>query len=481
MCGVVGIWNWRRPAAADTYVALKALQHRGKESAGITSFDGNSIFSHVGMGEIPQALPPGSLAFLPGKVAIGHTRYSTTGGSSAENAQPVRGFFRGQEFFVGHNGNLINTRELLYETKPHGFRLDAECSDTRVIAALISSSRKREFKEAVAEVLQKLRGAFNLIFLFEGEVVAVRDAFGFHPLQLGEREEGFITASESCVFDHLGAKFVKDIAPGEVIVIDSKGNIESITWDKNGSLHIDIFEYIYFSRPDSVVHGVEAGAARYLMGRFLADEHPVEADVIIPIPDSGNEAALGYYERMLERGSTAKFRPWALFRPHTVSRTFIEPVAALRREYLRLKFNPRPTQLKGLRVAAIDDSMVRGTTEEVLSGLFWAAGVKELYSLKASPVYMHEDIYGIDTYRIKRELIGKECGGDVNKILAELKRRIKNHYRGCKLPTYLGYLSLDATIRAVLEAQGNSQELDDNSFYTGPFTGIYPAGKGDFK
>lgn len=475
MCGIAGIYNDKRPVAPDIYVALMALQHRGKESAGIVVSEGERLFAHIGMGEVPQVFLPGSLSSLQGAVGLGHTRYSTTGESDLLNAQPVRGFFHGREFFVAHNGNLINTSELLREANLSGASLGRECSDTRVIAALLSVSKRSTFEEAILEILPKLRGAFNLIFLFGGVLYALRDPFGFHPLQLGEREDGFLVASESCTFDHLGAALVRDIQPGEIVVIDENGPRPFLFTDQT-RLKIDIFEYIYFLRPDSVVHGTEAGEARYWMGRFLADEHPVDVDVIIPIPDSGNEAALGYYERMIEKGSRARFLPWALFRPHTVSRTFIEPIAALRKEYLRLKFNPRPSQLRGMRVATVDDSLVRGTTEEFGDELFWSIGVRELHSLKASPVYAHEDIYGIDTYRIARELIGKECEGNVERIAQELRRRT-----GLVFPTSLGYLSLEATIRAVLRARQRGSDLDEDTFYMAQFTGDYPAGKGDFE
>lgn len=475
MCGIVGIYNQKRGVAPELYFALMFLQHRGKESAGIVTFDSGRVSAHIGMGEVPQVFLPGSLVGLSGRVGIAHTRYSTTGASDVENAQPVRGFFHGQEFFVAHNGNLVNVKELLYESGLKEEDLGRGCSDTRVIAALISRSGRSTFKEAIEETLPKLKGAFNLLFLFEGRLYAVRDPFGFHPLQLGSRHGDFFVASESCVFDQLGGTLVRDIRPGEMVIIDEEG-VHSLFFTDRTSLKMDIFEYIYFLRPDSVVEEVEAGLARYWMGRFLADEHPMDVDIISPIPDSGNEAALGYYERMLEKGFRGRFLPWALFRPHTVSRTFIEPVKELRKEYLRLKFNPRPSQLSGMRVATIDDSLVRGTTEEVLCELFSQAGVSELHSLKASPMYLHEDVYGIDTYRVRDELIAKECRGNLERITEELRRRT-----GLGFPTSLSYLSLDATIRAVLRARRQGSLLGENTFYTAQFTGEYPAGKGDFE
>jgi amidophosphoribosyltransferase len=475
MCGIVGIYNQKREVAPELYFALMFLQHRGKESAGIVTFDSGRILAHIGMGEVPQVFTLGSLSGLSGRVGIAHTRYSTTGSSDIGNAQPIRGFFHGREFFVGHNGNLVNVKELLKEVDLSEKDLGEGCSDTRVIAALISFSKRSTFEEAILETLVKLKGAFNLIFLFDGKLYAIRDPFGFHPLQLGQRREDFFVASESCVFDQLGGVLVRDIRPGEMLIID-EGGVRPLFFTERTSLKIDIFEYIYFLRPDSVVEGAEAGLARYWMGRFLADEHPMDVDIITPIPDSGNEAALGYYERMREKGFHGRFLPWALFRPHTVSRTFIEPVKELRKEYLRLKFNPRPFQLRGMRVAAVDDSLVRGTTEEVLAGLFSQAGVSELHSLKASPMYLNEDIYGIDTYRVRDELIAKECGGDLERITEELRKRA-----GLRFPTSLSYLSLGATVRAVLQARQPGSLLNEHTFYAAQFTGEYPAGKGDFE
>lgn len=480
MCGIVGIFNEDRPVAPELYFALMALQHRGKESAGIVTQDRQRSYLRVGMGEVPQVFLPGTIESFRGYIGIGQTRYSTTGESTILNAQPIEGKFRGKKLFAAHNGNLVNTSALRKELTYKGLdtELEEECSDTKIIVALLASSPRRDFQDALLDLLPRLQGSFNLIILSQNKLFAVRDRFGFHPLQLGERPQGSVIASESCVFDLLGARFVKDIQPGEFIVADRNG-VRSFMWCDQPQLKIDIFEYIYFLRPDSVVHGVEAGEARYWMGRLLADEHPIfDADLIIPVPDSGNEAALGYYERMLENGFTGKFRPWANFRPHTVGRTFIEPVKDLRKKYLRIKFNPRPRQLQGTRVVMVDDSLVRGITEEVVGELLWEAGVKDLYSLKASPPYLHKDIYGIDTYRIAHELIAPDCKGDIERIRKEIICRRGEPSNN--LPTYLGYLSLEATIRAVLRAKQKGSDLTTNTFYTGPFTGVYPAGEGDF-
>jgi len=461
MCGIIGLVNEGQNAATDLYVGLLAMQHRGKESAGIVIQSANDLVKLNGMGEVPQVFFEESLASLNGSIGIGQVRYSTFGDTAYENIPPARGKFRGFDFYLAHNGNLVNVNELrkITHSRP-------KSSDTQVIADLISDSSAVDFTEAVVETLLKLRGSFNLIFIFNETLYAFRDSFGFHPLQLGKRGNNYIIASESCVFSHLGAELVKDFSPGELIIINKDGIQNHQIFPSN--LKFDIFEYIYFLRPDSIVHGVEAGLARYFMGRALAEEHPVLADVMIPIPDSGNEAALGYYEYMLDKKIRMEFRPWALFRPHTVSRTFIEPVQSKREYYLHLKFNPRPLQLKGKSVLAIDDSLVRGNTIARVIKLLKNAGARSVSVLVASPMYRFPDFYGIDTYRVKDEIIAKKLNGDLRRVKETLGI------------DHLNYLSMEKTIDSVLKARGENSVLTKDNFYTGPFTGEYPAGAGDF-
>ncbi len=462
MCGIVGMRDKEKFVASNLYVALLQMQHRGKESAGIVVDCGNELLKISGSGEVPQVFSEESLSDLRGEIGIAQVRYSTFGGTEYSNIPPVQGKFKGFDFFLVHNGNLVNTEELRKITKSR-----PAVSDTKVIADLISLSSASSFEEAIIETIKKLRGGFNLIFIFNKTIYAVRDNFGFHPLQLGIQRENYIIASESCVFDHLGAKFLRDVSPGEFIVLDENG-IKSYASGLGSNLKIDIFEYIYFLRPDSVVHGVEAGLARYFMGRALAEEHPILADVIIPIPDSGNEATLGYYEYMVDKGVRMEFRPWALFRPHTVSRTFIEPVQNRREYYLNLKFNPRPLQLKGKSVLMIDDSLVRGNTISKVEKLLKNIGARSVSALIASPMYLFPDFYGIDTYRAKNELIAKKYNGDIRFIKENLGLE------------YLNYLNIQNTIDAVLKARGENSVLTKDNFYTGPFNGEYPAGTGDF-
>ena len=460
MCGIVAVINKEREAVSDLYIALLQMQHRGKESAGIVVFHQETMMYTGGMGEVAQVFSSKQLNMHKGTVGIGHVRYGTHGSGGSCNIQPLKGVFRGSHFYLAHNGNLTNVDELKKIVSTKG-----DVSDTRVIADLLSLSSAPTFEDALRETLPKLRGAFNLIFLIDGCIYAVKDSFGFHPLQLGRRGDDFLVASESCVFDHLGAELVYDIKPGHILVVDTHG-YTSHRWATQQKLTFDIFEFIYFLRPDSVTYGVEAGMARYWMGNFLAQEHPMDIDMVIPIADSGNEAAQGYYEGLPQKGHV-KFRPWALFRPHTVSRTFIEPAQETRQHNLNLKFNPRPTLIKGKHVMLVDDSLVRGNTMTKVVGLMYDAGAEKVSAVIASPMYRYPDFYGIDTGRAHHELIAHRQQGNIDAIREK-----------CGLD-YLGYLPLDLTIKAVLKAgEDTDSELSKDSFYTGPFSGIYPAGKG---
>ena len=470
MCGIVGIQSENGAVSHDLYAALLTMQHRGRESARIVTSSYGKHFVEGGVGEVAQAFFGKSLDLLKGTVGIGHVRYGTSGTSGeGENAilniQPVKGIFRGLPFYLADNGNLVNAETLRVKT-----RTPEDASDTRVIVSLISQSRAETFETALRNTVKVLRGSFNLISLYEERLYVVKDSFGFHPLQLGVRGKDWIIASESCAFHLLGAKLVRDISPGEFIIIDKRG-VKFGQWTHDTSLKLDIFEFIYFLRPDSIVYGAEAGDARRRMGYYLSHEHPLDADVVLPIPDSGNEAALGYWAGLRERGYDIEFDNGALLRPHTVGRTFTEPIKEKREEYLHLKFSPRPTQLAGKRVILVDDSLVRGNTLRVIVGLLKEAGVREISMVISSPPYRHKDVYGNDTHRMERELIAGQLHGDDRKVAQEIAsmHEIK----------YLGYLSLENTVRAVIEANPHSILLNDD-FYAGPFTEIYPAGIGDF-
>lgn len=469
MCGIIAVCNEDDSSVAnDLYLGLSWLQHRGKESAAIAIAKADGGISRFGgVGEVPQAFHGLDLETISGATGIGQVRYSTAGTDNDENLQPIRGEFHGREFYVVHNGNLINTVELRRQV--NGPEM---LSDTALTARLVSQTKTRTFEDALIQTTGQLRGAFNFIFLFQNTTYILTDKFGFHPLQIGRREKGWVIASESCVFDLLGAYLFQDIPRGHLLIVKPDSNhLQWLPWIQPATdLKFDLFEFVYFLRPDSIIHGVEVGAARYHMGRFLAQEHPVDVDLIISTPDSGNEAARGFWQELVQQGqSQVDFHPWALFRPHTTSRTFIEPVQKHRQQYLRLKLNPRPRQLHGKRVAIVDDSRVRGNVTEAVTKLLRQAGAVEVHMRAASPPYRHPDIYGIDTHRHPEELEARR--------LKTTDPRVLQHIYGLNS---LAHLSLEKTIKGVLRAQNSVSDLTTDTFYTGPFSGQYPDGQGDY-
>jgi amidophosphoribosyltransferase len=466
MCGIIGIYYKSNPAAPDVYTGLMNLQHRGKETAGIAIFNNGRIKIKKGIGEVAQIFPNRkALLSLPGNIAIGQTKYTTTGGSyEMRNIQPIINTFHGEEYAMGHNGNIVNIN-----TENRGEL--SGVSDTYLVSEMISRSSKKEFVDGVIDVLHQLKGSFNFIFLFRGDIYIAMDRFGFHPMSIGENSKGYIVSSETCAIDQIGAEHLLDIMPGQLIKINDK-RIENIQWTDNTNLKSDIFEFIYFSRPDSYIYGVEVGLSRYYMGRNLASKYPLDGDIVVPVPDSANEAALGYYDKIKESRPFVQFRPWALFRSHYIGRTFIEPIVNDRSLVNRQKFNPRKNQFFGKRVIIIDDSIVRSNTSTSVCQRIKKLGAKEIYFLSASPKYLYPDIYGTDTYRQGEKLIMHEYGGDEKKLAQKI---------GIDM---VGYLNLQETIYSVLFSQAETSPksiLDKNSFYTGPFTGKYPDGSGYYK
>lgn len=474
MCGIVAVANKERPAVEDCITGCNALQHRGRETAGIATQSGDKTFFHLGPGKVEQVFLPfyyNWRELLPGTIGIGHTRYSTSSQSDLENAQPVRGFFRGIPFYLAHNGNVVNITEL---RSLAGCNTEDTISDTRLVAQCICQSDAPTFEAALLEILPLLRGAFCFVALYKNKIYAVRDRFGFHPLQIARRHEGWMVASESCVFFHLGADFVREIDPGELVILDGDG-FEIKRWINSPGLKFDIFEFIYFLRPDSMVYGVRVREARRRMGWYLAREHPLAADLVIAIPDSGNAAAFGCYTGLRDLGMRVSFDPEALFRPHA-KRTFIGPDEKERWESIRLKFTVIPESLLGVKCLVVaDDSIVRGKTRKRTTQLLreGAASVGntglQVLALNSSPPYRWPDFYGIDTYRGKDELIVARFGGDLEAARKEMNL------------DYLGYLSLESTIQAILDVAPSQSPLTKESFYTGPFTGEYPDGTGDFE
>ena len=443
-CGIFGIVAPERDVARLTFFALFALQHRGQESAGIAVADQGQITVFKDVGLVSQVFKESTLRGLTGQMAIGHTRYSTTGSTGWRNAQPViRTRAAGGPLALAHNGNLVNTEELRSELVHNGTRLEST-SDTEVIAALLAEHSASDVKDAVREVIPRLRGAFSAVVLTDREVIGFRDPYGIRPLVLGQLGDQFCLASETCAFDIIGAKAVREIRPGEMVWLGPDGvGSEQVVQPEREALCI--FEFIYFARPDSVMKGQTLHDARYRMGRRLAQESPAEADLVIPVPDTGNAAAIGFAE---ESGIPFGM---GLVKNRYVGRTFIEPDDTLRRLGIRMKLNPLAADISGKRLVAVDDSVVRGNTTSQLVAMLFDAGAAEVHLRISSPPIIYPCFYGIDMAS-QEELIA--FGKTVDQINEELGA------------TSLAYLSLEG----LLWATG----LGSDCFCTACFSGEYP-------
>jgi amidophosphoribosyltransferase len=428
MCGVFGIYG--HPEAANmTYLGLHALQHRGQESGGIVTSDGEGLYAHRAMGHVQDIFTQDQLAKLPGRVAIGHVRYSTTGSSHVKNAQPIAVDTAHGSLAVCHNGNLTNSEELRAELEARGSIFQSE-SDTEVFVHLVAVSKEIAFEDRIADALKRVKGAYSLLFITEDAVIAVRDPMGIRPLCLGllpTSKDAHVVASEPCAFDLIGAEYVRDVEPGEMLIIDGSG-IRSVRPFDPAPARRCIFEYVYFARPDSHLAGRSVYEVRKNLGRTLAKEHPAEADVVIPVPDSGVPAAIGY--------AAARGLPFemGLIRSHYVGRTFIEPQQSIRHFGVRLKLSPVAPVLRGKRVVVIDDSIVRGTTSRKIVKMVRDAGAKEVHLRISSPPTQWPCYYGIDT-PTRRELIASSHSVD------EIARYVT--------ADSLGYLSLEGMVAAV--------------------------------
>jgi amidophosphoribosyltransferase len=387
MCGVFGIYGPERDVARLSYFGLFALQHRGQESAGIAVSDRGRLTVLRDMGLVTQVFSEQKLRGLRGQVAIGHSRYSTTGSTHWTNAQPIVQHGRARTVALGHNGNLTNTGELRAQLVEQGVRLHST-SDTEVIAALIAHD-ERPLEEAVAATMARIEGAFSAVVLSEGKLIGFRDPDGIRPLALGRLDDDWLLASESCAFDLLGAEFEREVAPGELVVIDEDGcrSVQAVEPKREGALCI--FEFIYFARPDSKLRGIELHGARIRMGERLAEEAPVEADLVMPIPDSGTPAAIGF-----ARASGIPFAE-GLIKNRYVGRTFIQPDQALREHGIKTKFNPL-AEVAGKRVVVVDDSIVRGSTTRQIVAMLFEAGALEVHVRVSSPPILSPCFYGID-------------------------------------------------------------------------------------
>src|SRR5580693_9374089 len=392
-CGVVAIYG-HPEAAKMAYLGLYALQHRGQESAGICTSDGEEIHCQKSMGHVAEIFTTQVLAELPGKLAIGHTRYSTAGDTALLNAQPFSVACNKGRVAVAHNGNITNAIELHAELERRGSIFQAN-SDTEVILHLVAHSSERSLAGALRDALLQIEGAFSLVFLAEDRIIVARDPHGFRPLAMGQMELSggytcYVFASETCAFDLINAVYLGDVDPGEMIIVGPEGMTRERYAPVRDHAHC-VFEHVYFSRPDSVVFGRPVQESRENLGRLLAREHPVDADVVVPVPDSGTAAAIGYAS---EAGI-----PFcqALIRNHYVGRTFIEPSQAIRDFGVKLKLNPVRHLLEGKRVILVDDSLVRGTTSRKIVRMVRGAGAREVHLRISCPPTVSPCFYGVDT------------------------------------------------------------------------------------
>ena len=387
MCGVFGIHAPGRDVARLSYFGLFALQHRGQESAGIAVSDAGRVTVLRDMGLVTQVFSEQKLRGLRGQTAIGHSRYSTTGSTHWANAQPIVHHGPARTVALAHNGNLTNTGELRAELLRSGARLSST-SDTEVIAALVARD-ERPLEEAVAGTMARIEGAFSAVLLAEGKLVGFRDPDGIRPLALGELEGDFLLASESCAFDLIGAEPLRELRPGELVVVDADGMRAEQAVETRGGGALCIFEFIYFARPDSTLRGVELHGARVRMGERLAAEAPAVADVVLAIPDSGTPAAIGF-----ARASGIPFGE-GLIKNRYVGRTFIQPDQGLRERGVRMKFNPL-AEVRGKRVVVVDDSIVRGSTTRQIVAMLFESGAEEVHVRVSSPPIVSPCFYGID-------------------------------------------------------------------------------------
>ncbi len=443
-CGVFGIYGPGEDVARLTFFGLYALQHRGQESAGIATADGDEVKVYTDMGLVSQVFSENELAELQGHIAIGHTRYSTTGSSTVENAQPILVQSDLGPVAVAHNGNIVNSTYLL-ERLHERDEVTESSTDSELIARLAATGPGRTWEERIRQTLPMVKGAFSLLFLTSRQLIAVRDPFGIRPLCLGRLGSSWIVASESCALDTIGAERLRDIQRGEILIIDENGPRSIMMDTSDARKALCIFEYIYFARPDSVIDETLVYLARERMGARLFQEFPADADLVMPVPDSATPAAVGY-----ARASGLPYRE-GLIKNRYIGRTFIQPDQRLRESGVALKFNPLPDVLNGKRVVVVDDSIVRGTTTPSTIALLRRAGAREVHMRITSPPMVNSCYLGIDTAR-RDELIA------ANLEIEDIRRHIG--------ADSLGYLSLEGLIDAI--------GLPRETFCHACFTGDYP-------
>jgi len=441
-CGVFGVYAPGEDVARLTFFGLFALQHRGQESGGIATTDGKKLQVYARMGLVSQVFNEGALSQLSGDIAIGHNRYSTMGSSRSTNVQPIVVGKAPDDIAIAHNGNVINAEHLHEELSAQGYTFRTS-TDTEVIANLILSSPEKDWVDRIRYAMHRLQGAYSLVVLTNSQLFGVRDPLGVRPLCLGTIDGGWVIASESCALDHIGASFIREVEPGEIVSVTENG-VDSYR-EELGRRALCIFEYIYFARPDSVINGRLLYSARMAMGEGLAEEHPVAADLVMGVPDSATAAGIGYSHRSnIPVGE-------GLLKNRYVGRTFIEPDQRIRDLGVKLKFNPLPQMLAGKRLVVVDDSIVRGTTTPQVVKLLKRAGAKEVHMRICAPPIRYPCFFGVDM-ATRGELIAS------HKSVSEIKDFIG--------ADSLGYLSIDGLIKAVA--------LPRDVFCTACFTGDYP-------
>lgn len=448
-CGVFGVFN-NQQATDLTYLGLYALQHRGQESAGIAVSNGEIIQMHKAMGLVAEAFENGAaLEHLKGHIAIGHNRYSTTGNSQILNAQPILIKYKRGQLASAHNGNLINVGTLRMMMEEDG-SIFQSTSDSEIVVHLVARSHEETVPEMIADALGQVEGAYSFLFMTDTQLIGVRDPHGFRPLCIGKTDESYFIASESCAFDIMDAEYVRDVEPGEIVVIDEDG-LHSFFPFEPAKPSFCIFEYIYFARPDSIVFGENVDKPRRRFGRRLAQEHPIEADIVIAVPDSANTAALGYSEE-----SGIRFEI-GLIRNHYLGRTFIDPNQAVRERKVKLKFNTVKGVLKGKRVVLVDDSIVRGTTLRQLVRLVRQSGAAEVHVRVSSPPIKNPCLYGIDMQTRGELIAANEAADQVDQV---------RQFIGADS---LGYLSIEGLLQIATEFGS-----EHAGYCSACFSGEYP-------
>lgn len=442
-CGVFGIYsNGELDVSSITYYGLYALQHRGQESAGIAVSNGKDIMCDKEMGLVSEVFSATSLKELKGNLAIGHVRYSTTGSSNVQNAQPLVSKYKLGSIAIAHNGNLVNA-DVIRELLEDGGTMFQTTIDSEVVINLIARNARKGIEKAVVDAIQAVKGSYAIVLLTQDKLIGIRDPNGIRPLCIGNLNGSYILCSESCALDSVGAEFIRDVKPGEIIIIDKDG-MQSINFAEKTKCETCSFEYVYFARPDSTIDNINVYTARVKGGEILFKEAPAEADIVIGVPDSGIAAAVGY--------AKASGIPYGigLIKNKYVGRTFITPSQDLREKAVSVKLNALKVNIKGKRVVLIDDSIVRGTTSRKLVEILRKAGAKEVHFRVSSPIVKYPCYFGIDTAH-RKELIGSTL--PVDEISNEINA------------DSLGYLS----INGLLESLG-----DEHGFCLGCFKGVYP-------